>query len=53
LGQTPTHKISVYLVPHTHAHTHKTETKRTTKIKTKKIVLKKPKKGGKENNRNK
>jgi len=29
-------------------HTHKTETKRTTKIKTKKIVLKKPKKGGKE-----
>jgi hypothetical protein len=51
LGQTPTHKTSVYLFPHKHAHTHKTETKRTIKIKTQKIVLKKPKKGKKETNK--
>jgi hypothetical protein len=42
-----THKGGVYLFPHPH----KTETKRTIKIKTQKSVLKKPKKGEKETNK--
>jgi len=56
VGTNPnTQKRSVYL-SHTPIHTHKTETKRTSKIKTQKIVLKKPKKGKKKpirNNRDK
>jgi hypothetical protein len=44
LGQTPTHKGGVYLFPHTH----KTKTKRTTKIRNPKKVLKKPPKKGRQ-----